>query len=50
MVLFGLGTAPTLVGISWAAGQVPVCARVWLQRVAGAVVVVSGVVMVVGGW
>ncbi|MDY7092931.1 MAG: sulfite exporter TauE/SafE family protein [Acidobacteriota bacterium] len=48
MVLFGLGTTPTLVGISWAAGQVPVRARVWLQRVAGGVVVVSGVVMVVG--
>lgn len=50
MVLFGLGTTPTLVGISWAAQQLPVGARTWLQRVAGGVVVGAGVVMVVGGW
>lgn len=46
MLIFGLATTPTLVGISWAARQLPPSSRVWLQRVAGAVVAGSGFVLI----
>ncbi|MEM9553590.1 MAG: sulfite exporter TauE/SafE family protein [Acidobacteriota bacterium] len=46
LVLFGLGTAPPLVGIGWAAEQLPIGARTWLQRIAGAVVAVSGLLLI----
>lgn len=50
MVLFGLGTTPTLIGIAWAAKQLPAAARVWLQRLAGAVVAVSGLLLILHAW
>ena len=45
MALFCLGTTPTLLGIGWAAGQMPPGARTWLQRVAGVIVIVSGLLL-----
>lgn len=50
MLLFGLGTAPTLIGIGWAAKQIPGRLRIWLQRLAGAVVAVSGLLLILHAW
>jgi len=50
MLLFGLGTAPTLIGIAWAAKQLPAGLRVWLQRIAGVVVAVSGLLLIFHAW
>ena len=46
LALFGLGTTPTLVAIGWAATLVPLVWRSRLQRLAGVVVVASGVLLV----
>ena len=50
MLLFGLGTTPTLIGIAWAAKQLPSGLRVWLQRLAGAVVAVTGLLLILHAW
>ena len=50
LLLFGLGTTPTLIGIAWAATQLPPRLRIWLQRLAGAVVAVSGVLLLLHAW
>ena len=50
MLLFGLGTAPTLIGIAWAAKQLPAGWRVWLQRLAGGVVALSGLLLILHAW
>jgi sulfite exporter TauE/SafE len=46
MLCFGLGTTPTLVGIAWAATQLPPGLRIWLQRLAGVVVALSGLLLI----
>jgi sulfite exporter TauE/SafE len=50
MLLFGLGTTPTLIGIAWAAKQLPAGLRIWLQRLAGVVVAVTGLLLILHGW
>ena len=46
MMLFGMATTPPLLGIAWAAHQLPSGFRVWLQKLAGLVVAISGVLLI----
>ena len=50
MMLFGLGTTPTLVGIGWAAEQLSPGTRTRLQYIAGLVVAGSGILLIINAF